>query len=59
MNGHVESTYTATDEKWSEPKFVHDPYIRVHGLSPALNYGKHLDPHLHNASTFLYVWDRG
>ncbi|KAL2282597.1 hypothetical protein FJTKL_10456 [Diaporthe vaccinii] len=39
VNGHVESTYTAADEKWSEPKFVHDPYIRVHGLSPALNYG--------------------
>lgn len=53
MNGHVESTYTAADEKWSEPKFVHDPYIRVHGLSPALNYGKHLDQHVHIAFILL------
>lgn len=26
--------------EWDAPRFVEDPYIRVHGLSPALNYGQ-------------------
>ncbi|KAF2181850.1 branched-chain amino acid aminotransferase II [Zopfia rhizophila CBS 207.26] len=40
VNGHVESTYSVSTGEWSAPKFVQDPYIRVHGLSPALNYGQ-------------------
>lgn len=26
--------------KWTTPQFVTDPYIRIHGMSPALNYGQ-------------------
>lgn len=26
--------------QWTEPVFVEDPYLRVHGLAPGLNYGK-------------------
>lgn len=26
--------------KWTEPVFVADPYIRIHGMAPALNYGQ-------------------
>lgn len=40
VNGHVESTYKVSTGEWSAPKFVQDPYIRVHGLAPALNYGQ-------------------
>lgn len=40
VNGHVESTYNVATGVWSEPQFVADPYIRVHGLAPALNYGQ-------------------
>lgn len=39
MNGHIESSYTLATSQWSPPKFVTDPYLRIHGLSPALNYG--------------------
>ncbi len=37
--GHVESKYNIKTGRWSEPKFVADPYLRVHGLAPGLNYG--------------------
>jgi branched-chain amino acid aminotransferase len=40
VNGHVESKYSVATGEWSEPEFVADPYIKVHGLSPALNYGQ-------------------
>ncbi|KAH7122796.1 aminotransferase [Dendryphion nanum] len=40
VNGHVESTYTVSTGSWSEPRFVTDPYIKIHGLAPALNYGQ-------------------
>ncbi|KAL1893808.1 hypothetical protein Cpir12675_003964 [Ceratocystis pirilliformis] len=40
VNGHVESTYSATTGKWSPLKFVKDPYMRIHGMAPALNYGQ-------------------
>jgi branched-chain amino acid aminotransferase len=40
VNGHVESTYSMTTGEWSEPRFVADPYMRIHGLAPALNYGQ-------------------
>ncbi|KAH8660515.1 hypothetical protein BX600DRAFT_514115 [Xylariales sp. PMI_506] len=38
--GHVESRYSPKTGRWSAPVVVNDPYIRVHGLSPALNYGQ-------------------
>lgn len=40
VNGHIQCTYTAATGKWSEPKFVRDPYLRVHGCTPGLNYGQ-------------------
>lgn len=39
VNGHVESLYDKQSGQWSEPIFVKDPYLRIHGLTPALNYG--------------------
>lgn len=27
--------------KWTSPEFVADPYIRLHGMAPAINYGQH------------------
>lgn len=40
VNGHIESRYTKETKEWSEPVFVKDPFIRIHGLAPALNYGQ-------------------
>lgn len=40
MNGHVEATYSTATAEWSRLRFVQDPYIRLHGLSPALNYAQ-------------------
>jgi len=40
VNGHIESTYTKQTGKWSPLKFVTDPFIRIHGMAPALNYGQ-------------------
>lgn len=40
VNGHIESRYTKETKVWSEPVFVKDPFIRIHGLAPALNYGQ-------------------
>lgn len=40
VNGHVESTYSVTTGQWSEPTFIKDPYLKIHGLAPALNYGQ-------------------
>ncbi|EFY91001.1 hypothetical protein J3459_012186 [Metarhizium acridum] len=39
VNGHVETTWSSENNTWTAPTFVKDPYLRVHGLSPALNYG--------------------
>ncbi|KID60182.1 Aminotransferase atnJ [Metarhizium brunneum] len=39
VNGHVETTWSSERNTWTAPTFVKDPYLRVHGLSPALNYG--------------------
>ena len=39
-NGHIESTFYERSGKWSPLKFVEDSYLRVHGLSPGLNYGQ-------------------
>lgn len=40
VNGHIESHYSVSTGVWSAPRFVTDPYIRLHGMSPALNYGQ-------------------
>ncbi|RYP67920.1 hypothetical protein DL771_006953 [Monosporascus sp. 5C6A] len=40
VNGHVESYYNKQSGEWSSPKFVTDPLLRIHGLSPALNYAQ-------------------
>jgi len=40
VNGHIESHYSRSTGKWTEPTFVTDPYIRIHGMAPALNYGQ-------------------
>ncbi|KAL3472879.1 aminotransferase, partial [Aspergillus californicus] len=42
VNGHVECTYTPNTKTWSHPTFITDPYIRLHGLTPALNYGQQI-----------------
>ncbi len=40
VNGHIESHYSMKTGKWSEPHFVKDPYLRIHGMAPGLNYGE-------------------
>ncbi|KAK1779471.1 branched-chain-amino-acid aminotransferase [Copromyces sp. CBS 386.78] len=40
VNGHIESSYSVKTGKWSPIRFVTDPYIRMHGMAPALNYGQ-------------------
>jgi branched-chain amino acid aminotransferase len=40
VNGHVESTYSNATGRWTPIRFVADPFMRVHGTSPALNYGQ-------------------
>lgn len=40
VNGHIESHYSVRTGKWSDPVFVTDPYMRIHGMAPALNYGQ-------------------
>lgn len=39
-NGHVEVHYSTSQQTWSTPQLVEDPYLRVHGLAPGLNYGQ-------------------
>ncbi|KAH9986169.1 putative subgroup IIIi aminotransferase [Xylariaceae sp. FL0662B] len=39
-NGHVEVHYSTSKQSWGQPQLVEDPYIRVHGLAPGLNYGQ-------------------
>ncbi|KAH8676116.1 aminotransferase [Xylariales sp. PMI_506] len=40
VNGHIESHYSKKTGKWTAPQFVADPFLRIHGMSPALNYGQ-------------------
>ncbi|KAF2475998.1 branched-chain-amino-acid aminotransferase 5 [Lindgomyces ingoldianus] len=40
VNGHIESTYSKATGKWTPLKFISDPYMRIHGMSPAINYGQ-------------------
>lgn len=38
--GHVESHYSVQSGKWTAPEFIEDPYLRLHGMAPGLNYGQ-------------------
>lgn len=40
VNGHIESHYSVKTGEWSSPTFVADPYLRLHGMAPGLNYGQ-------------------
>lgn len=40
VNGHIESQYSKKTGQWSTPKFVEDPFLRIHGMAPGLNYGQ-------------------
>lgn len=40
VNGHIESHYSVKTGKWTEPQFIKDPYLRIHGMAPGLNYGQ-------------------
>ncbi|KAK6067502.1 branched-chain amino acid aminotransferase [Seiridium cupressi] len=40
VNGHVESTFSKAKGCWSPLRFVADPYLRLHGMAPGLNYGQ-------------------
>ncbi|KAI2484790.1 branched-chain-amino-acid aminotransferase TOXF [Pyrenophora tritici-repentis] len=39
VNGHCICKWTA-ETGWSEPEFVQNPYLQVHGLAPGLHYGQ-------------------
>lgn len=36
----MESTYSVKTGQWTPPTFVEDPYLRIHGMAPGLNYGQ-------------------
>ncbi|DAA74725.1 TPA_exp: Uncharacterized protein A8136_3041 [Trichophyton benhamiae CBS 112371] len=41
VNGHVESHFSHSgDAQWSTPRFVKSPFLQLHGMAPALNYGQ-------------------
>ncbi|KAI9695687.1 MAG: hypothetical protein M1836_006139 [Candelina mexicana] len=40
VNGHVESHYSIKTGIWTAPEFVEDPFLRIHGMAPGLNYGQ-------------------
>jgi branched-chain amino acid aminotransferase len=40
VNGHIESHYSVKTGQWTAPKFVQDPFLRIHGMAPGLNYGQ-------------------
>jgi branched-chain amino acid aminotransferase len=40
VNGHIECHYSVKTGVWSTPTFITDPYLRLHGMAPALNYGQ-------------------
>lgn len=40
VNGHVESHYSLSSGRWTEPQFVTSPYLSIHGMAPGLNYGQ-------------------
>ncbi|KAL7272810.1 hypothetical protein RUND412_004372 [Rhizina undulata] len=40
VNGHVESSYNVNTGVWTKPTFVTSPFLSIHGMAPALNYGQ-------------------
>jgi branched-chain amino acid aminotransferase len=40
VNGHIESHYSVKTSVWSKPEYITDPFLRLHGMAPALNYGQ-------------------
>ncbi|KAL4865745.1 hypothetical protein BDV12DRAFT_145383 [Aspergillus spectabilis] len=42
VNGHVECRFSTKTNTWTTPIFIPDPYIRIHGLTPGLNYGQQI-----------------
>ncbi|KAF2456747.1 aminotransferase [Lineolata rhizophorae] len=40
VNGHVECHYSIATGKWTAPRFVEDPFLRIHGMAPGFNYGQ-------------------
>lgn len=40
VNGHIESHYSKKTGKWSAPRYITDPFLRIHGMAPGLNYGQ-------------------
>ncbi|PYH98065.1 branched-chain-amino-acid aminotransferase [Aspergillus ellipticus CBS 707.79] len=42
VNGHIECKFDPETKTWQAPTFVRDPYLRIHGLAPALNYGQQI-----------------
>ncbi|KFY07120.1 hypothetical protein V492_07428 [Pseudogymnoascus sp. VKM F-4246] len=40
VNGHIECHYSKKTGQWTAPKFVTDPFLRIHGMAPGLNYGQ-------------------
>ncbi|KAM5472310.1 putative branched-chain-amino-acid transaminase [Microsporum audouinii] len=41
VSGHVESHFShSAGGQWSPPRFVESPYLQLHGMAPALNYGQ-------------------
>lgn len=40
VNGHIESHYSLKTKQWTAPQFVQDPFLRIHGMAPGLNYGQ-------------------
>jgi branched-chain amino acid aminotransferase len=40
VHGHIESSYSKADGKWSPLRFVASPMVQIHGMAPAINYGQ-------------------
>lgn len=40
VTGHIESHYSVKTGIWSSPRFITDPFLRIHGMAPGLNYGQ-------------------
>lgn len=40
VNGHIESHYSVKTGEWTKPTFITSPFLSIHGMAPALNYGQ-------------------
>lgn len=40
VNGHIEATHSKKTGEWTPLIFVPSPHVKIHGMSPALNYGQ-------------------